>query len=422
MNHFQRKNGELYAEDVSLAELAAAVGTPTYVYSRATLSRHFAAVDGALSGLPHTVCYAVKACSNLSVLALLARLGSGFDIVSLGELRRVQAAGGDVHKVVFSGVGKRDDEIAAALQAGVLCLNVESADELDRVTKVAQSLGIVAPISLRVNPDVDPRTHKYIATGLRESKFGIAMKSARDLYVQASRNRQLRLVGIDCHIGSQILELAPFAEAIAKVLELEAELRTLGIHLAHIDVGGGLGIPYDGEQPASPQHWGDMVRSLVAPTGLHVIVEPGRVIVGNAGLLLTQVIGKKQNQEKEFVIVDAAMNDLLRPALYDAWHAIEPVAAWGDRPSRRVDVVGPVCESGDFLGLDRALPDVQPGELLGILGAGAYGMAMASNYNARPRPAEVLVDGADWQVIRTRETLADLWRGELVPAGIPRPQ
>lgn len=414
MNYFERKNGELFAEDVSLAQLADAVGTPTYVYSQATITRHFHAVDQALAGIPHTVCYAVKACSNLAVLSLLGRLGSGFDIVSLGELRRVQAAGGDARKVVFSGVGKRDDEIAAALAAGVHCLNVESAAELARIERVARSLGVRAPVSLRVNPDVDPKTHKYIATGLRESKFGIAMPDARALYFMAAASDHMRVVGVDCHIGSQILELAPFAEAIAKVLELVADLRTDGISLEHIDVGGGLGIAYDREEPVSPGVWGETVKSLVAGTGLHVIVEPGRVIVGNAGLLLTRVIGKKQHDGKEFVIIDAAMNDLIRPALYDAYHAIEPVAAHQDRPTRTVDVVGPVCESGDFLAVDRPLPEVQEDELLGVFGAGAYGMAMASNYNSRPRPAEVLVSGAQWAVVRPRETLESLWQGEVV--------
>lgn len=412
MHHFARKNGVLYAEDVALPDLAAAVGTPTYVYSKATLTRHWQVVNEAMSGAPHLLCYAVKACSNLAILQLFARMGSGFDIVSLGELRRVQAAGGDPGKVVFSGVGKRDDEIAAALQAGILCLNVESVEELARIEKVARSLGLRAPISVRVNPDVDPKTHKYIATGLSSSKFGVSMAQAPDLYRQAAASPHLRVVGIDCHIGSQILEVAPFAEAMDKVVALAVHLRSSGISIQHLDIGGGLGISYRDESPAAPAALGAAAVAVANAAGLHLLAEPGRVIVGNAGILLTQVLGNKSNGDKHFAIVDAAMNDLLRPSLYEAFHHMEPVVDQPERQIQVVDVVGPVCETGDFLAQDRPLPALQRDDLLAVFGAGAYGFSMASNYNSRPRAAEVLVDGDQWHVIRQRENLADLWAGE----------
>jgi diaminopimelate decarboxylase len=411
VNHFQHRNGALFAEDVSLEAIAEAVGTPTYVYARATLERHFRVVDDALAGCPHLVCYAVKANSNLAVLQVLARLGSGFDIVSGGELQRVLAAGGDAGRVVFSGVAKRDDELAEALRAGILCLNVESAGELDRIERVAAALGVRAPISLRVNPEVDPKTHPYIATGLQTSKFGVAMAEAAELYRRVAASKYLRVVGVGSHIGSQILELGPLLEAVDKVLELALGLRAAGIDLHHIDIGGGLGIPYRDEAPVEPAAWGEAVVARAQAAGLRVLCEPGRVIAGNAGVLLTRVVGLKSNGVKRFVLVDGAMNDLLRPALYGAWHTIEPVREQG-RALQRVDVVGPVCESGDFLAKDRELPEVDEGELLAVRGAGAYGFSMASNYNSRPRAAEVLVDGDRWQVVREREAVSDLWRGE----------
>ena len=418
MHHFLRKDGVLFAEGVDLRTIAAQVGSPTYVYSKATLTRHWQVVDAALQGAPHLVCYAVKACSNLAILQLFAQMGSGFDIVSLGELRRVQAAGGDPGKVVFSGVGKRNDEIAEALKAGILCLNVESAGELARIEAVARQLGVRAPVSLRVNPDVDPKTHKYIATGLSSSKFGVSMKEAPGLYQQAAASAHLQVVGIDCHIGSQILEVAPFAEAMDKVVALANQLRAQGIALHHLDIGGGLGISYRDEAPAAPSELGQIAVERANAAGLTLLTEPGRVIVGNAGLLLTEVLGNKINGDKRFAIVDAAMNDLLRPALYEAFHHMEPVVQVPGRPVARVDVVGPVCETGDFLAEDRALPALHEGELLAVFGAGAYGFSMASNYNTRPRAAEVLVDGNTYTVIRERESLADLWRGEhLLPVG-----
>lgn len=412
MNHFRRHNGVLCAEDVPLPQIAEQFGTPSYVYARATIERHYRVMDEALAGSDHTICFAVKACSNIAILQLLARLGSGFDIVSVGELRRVLAAGGDPRKVVFSGVAKRDDEIAAALQAGILCLNVESAGELARIERVAATLGLRAPISLRVNPDVDPRTHKYIATGLKSSKFGVPMEEAEALYRRAAASPHLQIVGIDCHIGSQILEVAPFVEAIEIVLALVDQLREAGIALRHIDVGGGLGIAYRDEKPAAPLELGQRVVAMAKAHGLEILVEPGRVIVGNAAVLLTRVLGTKRNGDKEFVLVDGGMNDLLRPALYEAYHHIEVVGDASDRPVRVVDVVGPVCESGDFLALDRPLPALQEGDLLAVYGAGAYGFAMSSNYNSRPRAAELLIDAEQVCIIRDREQLSDLWRGE----------
>ncbi|MSP92739.1 MAG: diaminopimelate decarboxylase [Myxococcales bacterium] len=412
MHHFAVRDGHLHAEDVALATIADAVGTPTYIYSRATLERHWHAMDAALAGVPHTICYSVKACSNLAVLQLLARLGSGFDIVSAGELARVLRAGGDPARTVFSGVGKRDDEIALALRHGLLSLNVESAGELARIEQVAAALGLRAPVSLRVNPDVDAGTHPYIATGLRTSKFGIDIGAALDLYRLAAASKHLRVVGIDSHIGSQILELAPLIEAIDKVLGLVGRLAREGIALHHIDIGGGLGIAYRDEATVTPAELGRHVCERVRGHGLHLIVEPGRMIAGNAGILLTRVVGTKHNGAKAFVIVDAAMNDLIRPALYDAFHALAPVVANSTAPWEVVDVVGPVCESGDFLARDRSLPHLDPGDLVAVFGCGAYGFSMASTYNSRPRAAEVLVDGAAWHVIRRRETVGDLWRGE----------
>ncbi len=413
MDHFHRVDGALYAEDVPLAEIAARVGTPTYVYSRATIERHYRVMDEALAALPHTICYSVKACSNLAILGLLARLGSGFDIVSVGELERVLAAGGDRRRVVFSGVGKRDDEIARALEVGIRAFNVESAWELDRIAQVAATLGARAPISLRVNPDVDPRTHAYIATGLRSSKFGVPMDEARALYRFAASHPNLDVVGIDCHIGSQIVEIEPLAHALDRVLALVDELAADGITLHHVDMGGGLGITYKDERPAPPEALGRAYAERLRPRGLELIVEPGRVIVGNAGVLLMRVLGVKDNAERRFVIVDAAMNDNIRPSLYGAFQAIEPVApVAASAEQREVDVVGPICESGDFLAKGRALPPLRQGELLAMRSAGAYGFSMASTYNSRQRAAEVLVDGATWTTIRRREALADLWRDE----------
>ena len=420
VNHFQRKHGVLHAEDVPVATLAERHGTPLYVYSTATLTRHWKVLNRSLAGLRHVICYAVKANSNLSVLGLFARLGSGFDIVSGGELYRVLRAGGDPRKVVFSGVGKTDEEIAFALEAGVRVLNVESAPELARISLVARRLGKRAPIALRVNPDVDPKTHPYISTGLRDNKFGVSVEDARRLYPLAALDPALEVKGIACHIGSQITTLSPFLDAIDRVLALARDLGKEGIRLGHLDVGGGLGITYQDEQPPHPDDYGAAIKKALARWKGEVFLEPGRVLVGNAGVLVTKVLYVKRSGRRTFVVVDAAMNDLVRPSYYDAHHEIEPAGA--PRESVReivADVVGPICESSDFLAKKRRMPEPTPGDLLVVRSAGAYGFAMSSNYNTRPRAAEVLVDGAEAAVARRRETWADLIRGEQPSAPTP---
>jgi diaminopimelate decarboxylase len=412
VNHFLRQDGALHAEEIPLAELARAYGTPLYVYSTATLTRHWKVLEKSLSGLRHLLCYAVKANSNLAVLSLFARLGSGFDIVSGGELYRVLRAGGDARKVVFSGVGKHDDEIAFALESGIRVIDVESAGELARVSIVARRLGRKAPIALRVNPAVDPKTHPHIATGLRESKFGVSPEEALRLYALAAKDDALAIKGVAMHIGSQITDVAPFLEAIAKVLALVKELAAQGIRVKHLDVGGGLGISYRDEEPPHPDAYGAAVKDALRGFDGEVLLEPGRVLVGNAGVLLTRVLYRKKNGRREFVVVDAAMNDLVRPAFYGAHHDIELVGDPAGRKEIVADVVGPVCESSDFLARKRRQPAPEAGDLLCIRSAGAYGFAMSSNYNARPRAAEVLVDGDRALLARERETYDDLVRGE----------
>jgi len=413
VGHFDYRDGELHAESVPLSRIAEHYGTPCYVYSRAALTEAWRAFDGAFAGRDHLVCYAVKANSSLAVLNLLARLGSGFDIVSGGELARVLAAGGDPRKVVFSGVGKSGEEMRQALAAGILCFNVESADELERLDRVAAAAGKSAAVSLRVNPDVDPRTHPYIATGLKENKFGIAWQDAPGLYRRARELKHVTVAGIGCHIGSQLTDLAPFTAALDRVLELADQLRSDGIALSHVDIGGGLGIRYRDEAPPAFQDYARALMGRLGKRSLKLMLEPGRALAGNAGLLLTRVEYLKHGAEKNFAVVDAAMNDLLRPALYDAWHDVLPVAAGGS--GKTYDVVGPVCESGDFLARDRKL-DVREGSLLAILSAGAYGMSMSSNYNPRPRAAEVMVDGGATHLIRERESVAELMaRESLLP-------
>ncbi|HLX27763.1 MAG TPA: diaminopimelate decarboxylase [Casimicrobiaceae bacterium] len=402
---FDYIGGELCAERVPLATIARDYGTPCYVYSRAELSRAFVEFDTAFDGLPHLVCYAVKANSTLAILDLFASLGSGFDIVSGGELARVQAAGGDPAKVVFSGVAKSDAEIEAALASGILCINVESASELDDVAAIASRIGVRAPVSFRVNPDVDPRTHPYIATGLRESKFGVSAIEARALYRKAAGMASIDVRGIDMHIGSQITDLAPYREAAQTMLALVDALEDDGIAVSHIDFGGGLGVRYSDETPVAIADYAALIRELVHGRRQRLLFEPGRRLVADAGVLLTRVRAIKPGA-RNFAIVDAAMNDLLRPSLYGAWHAIEPVAP-RERASARYDVVGPVCESGDFLAHDRSLA-IAEGELLAVRSAGAYAMSMSSNYNTRPRACEVLVDGDAAHVIRRRESIADL--------------
>lgn len=412
MNPFAYQDRQLCAENVRLSEIAEQVGTPCYVYSRAYIEERFRAFDGALAGRDHLICYAVKANSNLAVLNLLARLGSGFDIVSGGELERVLTAGGDPAKIVFSGVGKTRAEMQRALAAGIYCFNVESETELEALNEVAAELGRPASIALRVNPDVDAATHPYIATGLKHNKFGIDIARAETVYRYAQSLPHLRIQGIACHIGSQLTDMAPILEALDRVIKLAGALFDQGIALQHLDLGGGLGIRYNEEQPPPP---GDYVGAILERLRsqdaryqrLRLVFEPGRAIVGNAGLLLTRVIFLKLGDERNFAVVDAAMNDLLRPALYDAWHDIAPVTVDAPRSLRTYDVVGPVCESGDFLGRDRAL-GIDAGDLLAVVSAGAYGATMSSNYNTRPRAPEVMVDGNRFQVVRRRETVAEL--------------
>lgn len=406
MDHFNYRNGELYAEDVPVASIAERFGTPAYVYSRATLERHYRAYDSALSGRQHLVCYAVKANSNLAVLNVLARLGAGFDIVSAGELERVLRAGGDPARVVFSGVGKQEWEMKRALEVGVRCFNVESDTELDRLNKVAGELGVRAPVSLRVNPDVDAGTHPYISTGLKENKFGIDIAEAPQVYARAAALPNLDVHGVDCHIGSQLTSVSPFLDALDRVLVLIDTLADQGIHIRHLDMGGGLGVTYNQEQPPQPA---DYVKALAERLGdreLELIMEPGRSIAANAGILLTRVEFLKCTEHRNFAIIDAAMNDLIRPALYSAWQAIIPVQPHQDGEEKAWDLVGPVCETGDFLGKDRKLR-LKAGDLLAVRSAGAYGFVMASNYNTRNRPPELMVDGDQVHVVRRRETLDD---------------
>lgn len=411
MDHFNYRDDRLYAEDVPAAEIAERFGTPCYVYSRATLERHWHAFDRALSARPHLVCFAVKANSNLAVLNLLARLGSGFDIVSVGELERVLAAGGDPRKIIFSGVGKRADEVRRALQVGIRCFNVESEPELELIADVAGALGTTAPISLRVNPDVDAQSHPYISTGLKENKFGIDIADAEAVYERAARMAQVRVVGIDCHIGSQLTELAPFLDALDRVLDLADRLAGRGIQIEHLDLGGGLGIRYIDEVPPEPAAYASAVHERLGERDYEIILEPGRAIAGNAGILLTRVEFLKSTATHNFAIVDAAMNDLLRPALYDARQDIVPVLRAAVGEVRDWDIVGPVCETGDFLGKGRPLA-LARGDLLAVRASGAYGFTMSSNYNSRPRAPEVMVDGERMHLVRRRESLADLWAGE----------
>lgn len=413
MDHFNYRGTSLYAEDLPLADIAAQYGTPCYVYSRATLERHWRAFDQAFAQHPHLVCYAVKANSNLAVLNILARLGSGFDIVSVGELERVLAAGGDPEKIVFSGVGKREDELRRALEVGIRCFNVEVPGELDRLNRIAGELGCRARISLRVNPDVDAQTHPYISTGLKENKFGIDVDSAITHYRRAASMPHIDIAGIDCHIGSQLTTLAPFIDALDRILVIVDRLKAQGINIRHLDIGGGLGIRYNDEIPPEPAEYASVLSHRLQGVDLEIFLEPGRAIVGNAGVLLTRVEYLKSNGSKHFAIVDAAMNDLIRPSLYQAWQAIVPVTRNENAAARVYDVVGPVCETGDFLGKDRELA-IAEGDLLAVRSAGAYGFCMSSNYNSRPRSAEVLVDRDSAFLARSRETVHELFLSENV--------
>ncbi|EHR0921011.1 diaminopimelate decarboxylase [Vibrio parahaemolyticus] len=414
MDYFNyQDDGQLWAEDVPLQALAEQYGTPLYVYSRATLERHWKAFDSAVGQHPHLVCYAVKANSNLGVLNALARLGSGFDIVSGGELERVIAAGGDAKKVVFSGVGKTPAEMKRALELGIKCFNVESEPELERLNKVAGELGVIAPISLRINPDVDAKTHPYISTGLRDNKFGIAFDRAPEVYQFAQSLPNLNVQGIDCHIGSQLTSIDPFIDATDRLLALIDDLKAQGINIRHLDVGGGLGVVYRDELPPQPSDYAKaLLGRLENHQDLELIFEPGRAIAANAGILLTRVEFLKHTEHKNFAIIDAAMNDLMRPALYQAWQDIVPVSPRDGEP-QTYDLVGPICETGDFLGKDRALV-LQEGDLLAVRSAGAYGFVMSSNYNTRTRAAEVMVDGKQSHLVRQREELTSLWQLEQI--------
>lgn len=411
-DHFNYQNKQLHAEQVALADIAARYGTPCYVYSRAALASGFRQFSDALQGREHLICYAVKANSSLAILNVFARLGAGFDIVSGGELQRVLAAGGDARKVVFSGVGKTAAEMRMALEADILCFNVESAAELERLNEVAGSMGKVAAISLRVNPDVDAKTHPYISTGLKQNKFGVAYTEAVALYRKAHAMSNLRITGMDCHIGSQLTETSPFIAAVEKVLALVDTLAVEGIALEHLDLGGGLGIRYRDETPPAIADYIAALLGALQGRTQKLILEPGRVLVGNAGVLLTRVEYIKPGEEKNFAIVDAAMNDLMRPALYDAYHGIVPVVC-EDYPVQTYEIVGPICETGDFIGHARELA-IAPSSLLAVMSAGAYGMSMSSNYNTRPRAAEVMVDGSAVHLVRERETVQQLIAGEKI--------
>ncbi len=413
MDHFNYRNGQLFAEDVAVAEIARTYGTPCYVYSRATLERHWHAFNDAFGEQPHLVCYAVKANSNLAILNLFARLGSGFDIVSRGELERVLRAGGDPGKVVFSGVGKTQAEIRYALDVGIRCFNVESEAELERIQQVAAEAGKVAPISLRVNPDVDAQTHPYISTGLKENKFGISIERAEQVYLHAASLPNIRVQGIDCHIGSQLLTLSPFMDALDRLLSLAERLEAQGVQVHHLDVGGGLGVRYNEETPPLPSDYMAQLFQDARLQRYEILIEPGRAIAANAGILVTQVEYLKLADYKNFAVVDAAMNDLIRPALYSAWQKIIPVQPRTEGQTETYDIVGPICETGDFIGKGRDL-NIEAGDLLVVRSSGAYGFTMSSNYNSRPRVPELMVDGDSVHVVRQRETLEDLWRGEAV--------
>lgn len=412
MNHFEYKNQQLFAEEVAIADIIKAHGTPAYIYSRATLERHWHAFDNAFGDHPHLICFAVKSNSNIALLNVMAKLGSGFDIVSQGELERVLAAGGDVSKVVFSGVAKSHSEIARALEVGVRCFNVESIPELHRINEVAGKMGKVAPISLRVNPDVDAKTHPYISTGLKENKFGVSVQQAREVYRLAKSLPNVKITGMDCHIGSQLTELQPFLDATDRLIVLMEQLKEDGIELHHLDLGGGLGVPYHGEQPPHPTEYAKaLLEKLRAYPNLEIILEPGRAISANAGILVTKVEYLKSNEDRNFAIVDTGMNDMIRPALYEAYMEITEVDQSLNCEASVYDVVGPICETSDFLGKARTL-SVAEGDYIAMRSAGAYGAAMSSTYNSRPQAVEILVDGAKAHLIKARADFADLWRLE----------
>lgn len=412
MNHFEYKNQQLFAEDVAIADIISEHGTPAYIYSRATLERHWHAFDNAFGSHPHLICFAVKSNSNIALLNVMAKLGSGFDIVSQGELERVLAAGGEASKVVFSGVAKSHTEIERALDVGIRCFNVESIPELHRINEVAGKMGKIAPISLRVNPDVDAKTHPYISTGLKENKFGVSVQQAREVYRLAKTLPNVKIVGMDCHIGSQLTELQPFLDATDRLIVLMEQLKEDGIELHHLDLGGGLGVPYNGEEPPHPTEYTEaLLAKLKNYPNLEIILEPGRAISANAGILVTKVEYLKSNEDRNFAIVDTGMNDMIRPALYEAYMQITEVNQSLDREKAVYDVVGPICETSDFLGKGRELA-IAEGDLIAMRSAGAYGATMSSTYNSRPQAVEILVDGTKAHLIKARADFADLWRLE----------
>lgn len=412
MNHFEYKNQQLFAEDVAIADIISEHGTPAYIYSRATLERHWHAFDNAFGSHPHLICFAVKSNSNIALLNVMAKLGSGFDIVSQGELERVLAAGGEASKVVFSGVAKSHSEIERALDVGIRCFNVESIPELHRINEVAGKMGKIAPISLRVNPDVDAKTHPYISTGLKENKFGVSVQQAREVYRLAKTLPNVKIVGMDCHIGSQLTELQPFLDATDRLIVLMEQLKEDGIELHHLDLGGGLGVPYNGEEPPHPTEYTEaLLAKLKNYPNLEIILEPGRAISANAGILVTKVEYLKSNEDRNFAIVDTGMNDMIRPALYEAYMQITEVNQSLDREKAVYDVVGPICETSDFLGKGRELA-IAEGDLIAMRSAGAYGATMSSTYNSRPQAVEILVDGAKAHLIKARADFVDLWRLE----------
>ncbi len=415
MHHFSYVNGELYCENVPLSKIASEVGTPCYVYSYATITHHFRVFDGAFSSVDHLTCFAVKANSNIGILHILGSLGAGVDIVSGGELYRALKAGIPAERIVYSGVGKTEEEIDFALRKGILMFNIESPEELATINERAGILGVKAPIAIRVNPDVDPQTHPYISTGMKKNKFGIDVDGALREYKNAAKLENVEIVGVDCHIGSQLTELLPFVDALKRLKVLVDELKSEGINIKYLDLGGGLGITYEDEKPPHPNEYAKALLSELKGAPYKLIFEPGRVIVGNAGILLTRVLYTKQTSSKNFLIVDAAMNDLIRPSLYGSYHHILPVQEDFERSKKTFDVVGPICESGDFLARDRVLQECFRGELLAVMSAGAYGFTMASNYNSRPRPAEILVREDAYWIIRERETWDDLIRLERIP-------
>ena len=412
MNHFEYKNQRLFAEDVAIADIISEHGTPAYIYSRATLERHWHAFDNAFGSHPHLICFAVKSNSNIALLNVMAKLGSGFDIVSQGELERVLAAGGEASKVVFSGVAKSHTEIERALDVGIRCFNVESIPELHRINEVAGKMGKIAPISLRVNPDVDAKTHPYISTGLKENKFGVSVQQAREVYRLAKTLPNVKITGMDCHIGSQLTELQPFLDATDRLIVLMEQLKEDGIELHHLDLGGGLGVPYNGEEPPHPTEYTEaLLAKLKNYPNLEIILEPGRAISANAGILVTKVEYLKSNEDRNFAIVDTGMNDMIRPALYEAYMQITEVNQSLDREKAVYDVVGPICETSDFLGKGRELA-IAEGDLIAMRSAGAYGATMSSTYNSRPQAVEILVDGAKAHLIKARADFTDLWRLE----------